>query len=96
MSPIRAKQGLVVYYALIRALQNTRLSQFFLFGLLDGNLAISNHFDKYIRIYTDIYFRIILFYQKYLFSDKKKIYIYIQGELRETDVFNEDKTLRIF
>ena len=24
------------------------------------------------------------------------IYIYIHGELRETDVFNEDKTLRIF
>ena len=67
MSPVRAKQGLVVYYALIRALQNTRLSQFFLFGLLDGNLAISNHFDKYIRIYI------------YLFSDNfilSKIFIF--------------------
>ena len=29
-------------------------------------------------------------------NNKSDIYIFIQGELRETDVFNEDKTLRIF
>ena len=35
-------------------------------------------------------------HQEVILIQIEYIYIYIQGELRETDVFNEDKTLRIF